>query len=788
MRSTTLYLVLFMNVLLAAAAPVPVGPIIPEGDVISVPVGSGTFKGNEGDSPVDIHDNTVFSGNELETLKASDNNVLPIEDGNVVVPVGSTREFGSENPESEGKHRSGRKRSASLFSSLSSFGGSTPPNLSLTGAGSVQAGAGEEEDDDTSARVLDWLNGVKPSSVNPEAEGKHGGRRKRSASLASDLAPLLQALAPTLQGLGDGSQHVGAKGSVKVDGNSDVMGGQGSVCRFPEGVDVGLHAGAGVHSSISRDGSNRLDGVTSPSEKQKPGSKREQHRQGRKRSASLASDLAPVLAFLSPTLSGVDVGLNADAGVHSSASKNRPKRLNGVTSPSENSEPKREKRREGRKRSPSLASDIFPVLEAVSPTTSGLTDGLVKTSIDNELARYASDLVAKLVAAVNSASENPGSARRHKRQDPAELEADAHLDILEDADIPVDLPAAKVKRQEVDVDAQVAVDADVAIDPAFTVDKRQVELPPTPLTGLVGLVPINIPIDVVGEAVPGENIDIDGDATVEVSLTKRDVPTETELRSGEVEFFESPDGKPFDYVLRGALCCHNQEAVVRGAKCVPAHCILFVIGIRPDKKMLTTVLEANPADGVMHIAEDLASEEVDPFEKRSEKARRLILDGTVNDADVLSKIDLLNTNINSDINVSENRNANARADGKVSRSILDRSIVDTVDAKAKIEVRNEGVVRRRGATADPLVNMEGIQTLALQLVVFVDVGGSDAPSSKITSPSNERKVELPAPIADVLRATTSSSIVPTSTPIPTLTTSTTSSTTSSTATPTSSMI
>jgi hypothetical protein len=46
-----------------------------------------------------------------------------------------------------------------------------------------------------------------------------------------------------------------------------------------------------------------------------------------------------------------------------------------------------------------------------------------------------------------------------------------------------------------------------------------------------------------------------------------------------------------------------------------------------------------------------------------------ILDGTLNNADLLSHIDLLNTSINSDVTTSENTNANTRADGSKNNSV-----------------------------------------------------------------------------------------------------------------------
>ncbi|MCX5050972.1 hypothetical protein [Streptomyces sp. NBC_00474] len=47
-----------------------------------------------------------------------------------------------------------------------------------------------------------------------------------------------------------------------------------------------------------------------------------------------------------------------------------------------------------------------------------------------------------------------------------------------------------------------------------------------------------------------------------------------------------------------------------------------------------------------------------------------ILDGSANNADVLSHIGLLNTNINSDVTSNELKNANTRAEGKGNNSIL----------------------------------------------------------------------------------------------------------------------
>lgn len=46
-----------------------------------------------------------------------------------------------------------------------------------------------------------------------------------------------------------------------------------------------------------------------------------------------------------------------------------------------------------------------------------------------------------------------------------------------------------------------------------------------------------------------------------------------------------------------------------------------------------------------------------------------LLDGTLNNADIIDHVSALNSNINSDPTTSENRNANTRADGKQNNSV-----------------------------------------------------------------------------------------------------------------------
>ncbi|KAF3163249.1 hypothetical protein TWF132_003829 [Orbilia oligospora] len=52
------------------------------------------------------------------------------------------------------------------------------------------------------------------------------------------------------------------------------------------------------------------------------------------------------------------------------------------------------------------------------------------------------------------------------------------------------------------------------------------------------------------------------------------------------------------------------------------------------------------------------------------RLKKRVIDGSLNNPSVLSKIQVANFDINADISIDENRNANTRADGKKNNSII----------------------------------------------------------------------------------------------------------------------
>ena len=84
-------------------------------------------------------------------------------------------------------------------------------------------------------------------------------------------------------------------------------------------------------------------------------------------------------------------------------------------------------------------------------------------------------------------------------------------------------------------------------------------------------------------------------------------------------------------------------------------------GIDRDANVLLIDVPSS-ADETSPQRQEIPVEEIESWSKDSERQSR-VLDGSLNNADILSHVSVLSTNINSDATSVENRNANTRASG-----------------------------------------------------------------------------------------------------------------------------
>ena len=66
--------------------------------------------------------------------------------------------------------------------------------------------------------------------------------------------------------------------------------------------------------------------------------------------------------------------------------------------------------------------------------------------------------------------------------------------------------------------------------------------------------------------------------------------------------------------------------------------------------------------------QEIPVEEIESWSKNSERQSRGLLDGSLNNPNIIDHVAVLNTNINSDPATVENRNANTRASGSKNNS------------------------------------------------------------------------------------------------------------------------